>query len=101
MDVPKPRRAGHGASLRLLSQTRLIKQPKRRTVKHNLQLVDVNGEGEHNNGNIIVLPDDDTPSSKLDVDEIVINSRKYRVPEKTIRLDFWSKLGLGGRYVVA
>jgi hypothetical protein len=96
VDVPEPRRAGHGALL-ASSRHRLTHQPKRRTIKHNLQFLDINGQGEHNNGNIVVIPDDDAPSSKLDVDEVVINSRKYRVPEKTIRLDFWSKLGFGGR----
>jgi hypothetical protein len=64
-----------------------------------LQVLEINGTGQHNNGNIVVLPDEDAPSSKLDVNEVVINSRKYRVPEKTIRLDFWSKLGFGPRYV--
>lgn len=29
---------------------------------------------------------------KLNVDEVLINGRRYRVPERVITLDFWDKV---------
>lgn len=31
-------------------------------------------------------------AEKLDLDEVLINGRRYRVPERVIILDFWSKI---------
>lgn len=31
----------------------------------------------------------------MTVDEVLINGRRYRVPEKAIMLDFWNKVGRG------
>lgn len=49
-----------------------------------------------NNGNIVVMPDEEEDESRryppLKYEDMVINRRKYRVPEKIIKLDFWSKI---------
>jgi hypothetical protein len=46
-----------------------------------------------NNGNIEVLESGDASyKDKVLVDEVFINGRKYRVPERIIKLDFWNKL---------
>ncbi|KAJ8468625.1 hypothetical protein ONZ45_g17181 [Pleurotus djamor] len=53
----------------------------------------IKGSGQFNNGNIDVI-DSDTISSappKVPVDEVLINGRRYRVPEKTIIMDFWER----------
>jgi hypothetical protein len=56
--------------------------------------VDVEDRGAANNGNIVVIPDAE-PRPRLAYEDMVINKRKYRVPERIIRLDFWDKIGLG------
>ena len=50
---------------------------------------------QYNNGNIEVIhPELPTaaPNPRIAVDEVLINGRRYRIPEKIIVLDFWSKL---------
>lgn len=69
-------------------------QARRRTVRNNLETVDVGRRGTPNNGNITVVPDENAKQI-FDFEDMIINKRKYRVPEKIIRLDFWDKLGLG------
>ncbi|GFZ50835.1 hypothetical protein JCM24511_08593 [Saitozyma sp. JCM 24511] len=68
--------------------------PRRRTVRSGLETVDVEDRGAANNGNIVVIPDEE-PRPRLAYEDMVINKRKYRVPERIIRLDFWDKIGLG------
>ena len=34
-------------------------------------------------------------TEKLILDEVLINGRRYRVPERVIMLDFWSKISKG------
>ncbi|KAL1691417.1 hypothetical protein GGG16DRAFT_124900 [Schizophyllum commune] len=51
--------------------------------------------GQFNNGNIEIVPmerNTSQQSNKMDVDELTINGRRYRVPEKVIVLDFWNKV---------
>ena len=57
-------------------------------------MVDIDRRGQHNNGNITVIPDEEL-RQRIVFEDMTINKRKYRVPEKVIRLDFWDKLGLG------
>jgi hypothetical protein len=47
-----------------------------------------------NNGNIEVIPADKPEEKKrqMDFDEVHINGRRYRIPERVIVLDFWDKL---------
>ncbi|WVR09522.1 hypothetical protein IAU60_006590 [Kwoniella sp. DSM 27419] len=71
--------------------------PKRRTVRNGLQTVDIESLHQPNNGNIIVVPEPDPPHGPaLEYEDMVINRKKYRVPEKIIRLDFWEKLMKNG-----
>jgi hypothetical protein len=46
-----------------------------------------------NNGNVEIL--DVAASSthdKVSVDEVFINGKRYRIPERIIKLDFWDKV---------
>ena len=56
-------------------------------------VIEVAHPGEANNGNIEIL-DIETSSThdKFTVDEVFINGKRYRVPERIIKLDFWDKL---------
>ena len=56
---------------------------------------------QYNNGNIEVIhPELSTapPNPRIAVDEVLINGRRYRIPEKIIVLDFWSKLNKRDEY---
>ena len=68
--------------------------PKRRIPKSNPPLVDVTKSGQSNNGNIEIVPSETTSTSqdKLNVEEVLINGRRYRVPERVVILDFWDKI---------
>jgi len=58
-----------------------------------VETVDIDHRGMRNNGNITVVPDPEA-RELMDYEDMIINKKKYRVPEKIIRLDFWDKLGL-------
>ncbi|TXT15942.1 hypothetical protein VHUM_00445 [Vanrija humicola] len=64
---------------------------RRRTVKNGLQDVEVEDEGQRNNGNITIVEQEE-PRQAIPTEDMVINNKRYRVPEKIIQLDFWSKL---------
>lgn len=68
--------------------------PRRRTVRNGLETVDVESAGAHNNGNVSVV---EAPEVEPDIptDDMVINNKKYRVPERIIQLDFFNKLRAG------
>ena len=99
MDVPKSRRPDFSMfpdeSLRVHKLIPL-QQPKKRVPKNNAPPIDVTKLGQFNNGNIEIV---ETPSfrplnaqPKVNVDEVLINGRRYRVPERIILLDFWNKI---------
>ncbi|KAG1769455.1 hypothetical protein EV702DRAFT_698614 [Suillus placidus] len=68
-------------------------QPKRRVPKQNPPMIDITKPRQFNNGNIdIIHPQGTSMAEKLVLDEILINGRRYRVPEKVIMLDFWNKI---------
>ena len=55
-----------------------------------------------NNGNIEIIQADSIPPpviarNKVNVDEVLINGRRYRVPERVITLDFWDKIAKNRR----
>ncbi|KAF5391799.1 hypothetical protein D9757_001651 [Collybiopsis confluens] len=57
---------------------------------------EISNSGQYNNGNIEII---ETQSirpinfhPKVTVDEVLINGRRYRVPERIILLDFWNKI---------
>ncbi|KAI0085417.1 hypothetical protein BDY19DRAFT_996765 [Irpex rosettiformis] len=68
---------------------------KRRIPKSNAPPIEVSKVGEVNNGNIeVILPETAAAAPpKLAIDEVLINGRRYRVPEKVITMDFWNKTG--------
>ncbi|EKM55772.1 uncharacterized protein PHACADRAFT_256634 [Phanerochaete carnosa HHB-10118-sp] len=74
-----------------------ILQPKKRIPKNNAPPIEVMKPGQFNNGNIEVTQPEtpNAPPPKLIVDEVLINGRRYRVPERVITMDFWSKTGKG------
>ncbi|KAL0578257.1 hypothetical protein V5O48_003752 [Marasmius crinis-equi] len=72
---------------------------KRRIPKQNATPVEISKPSQWNNGNIEILESDISPpvdtQRKVAVDEVLINGRRYRVPERIILLDFWNKLNKG------
>lgn len=71
-----------------------IKMPKRRIPKQNAPPIEITKPKQFNNGNIEVTQPQTVSGvqSKVAVDEVLINGRRYRVPERVIKLDFWSKI---------
>ncbi|KAH7927720.1 hypothetical protein BV22DRAFT_1006394 [Leucogyrophana mollusca] len=69
-----------------------VLQPKRRIPKQDAP-IDITKPRQFNNGNIdIIHPQAASVAEKLVLDEVLINGRRYRVPERVIMLDFWSKI---------
>ncbi|KAF8582197.1 hypothetical protein K439DRAFT_1635501 [Ramaria rubella] len=68
--------------------------PKRRVPKQVQPISDITARNRPNNGNIDIIPADNAAekSKKMKVDEVHINGRRYRIPERVIVLDFWDKL---------
>ncbi|EJD05666.1 uncharacterized protein FOMMEDRAFT_145119 [Fomitiporia mediterranea MF3/22] len=68
--------------------------PKMRTPRTSGPPIDITETRQRNNGNIEVINSDipQRVEEKMAVDEVLINGRKYRVPERIIMLDFWSKV---------
>ncbi|KAF9052736.1 hypothetical protein BJ165DRAFT_1400148 [Panaeolus papilionaceus] len=69
--------------------------PKKRIPKHSAPAIEITKPRQFNNGNIEVIHPEQPaslPHSPLIADEVLINGRRYRVPEKIIVLDFWNKL---------
>lgn len=71
--------------------------PKRRIPKQNAPPIEITKTKQFNNGNIEVIQPQSSASAqnKVAVDEVLINGRRYRVPERVIKLDFWSKISSG------
>lgn len=70
-----------------------LQMPKKR-VPRQMAPVEVTKPGQWNNGNIeIIHPETSSPivSTKVAVDEVLINGRRYRVPERVITMDFWNR----------
>ncbi|KAH8102869.1 hypothetical protein BXZ70DRAFT_756100 [Cristinia sonorae] len=70
-----------------------ILKPKNRIPRH-AQPIDVSKPGETNNGNVEVVQSEGflvTQPAKMTIEEVLINGRRYRVPEKIITMDFWNK----------
>ncbi|KAI0637273.1 hypothetical protein C8Q77DRAFT_558604 [Trametes polyzona] len=77
-----------------------ILQPKRRIPRANVTPIEITKPHQWNNGIIEVMNADAAPPPvvtppKLNVDEVLINGRRYRVPERIITLDFWDKVNKG------
>ncbi|EGN96125.1 hypothetical protein SERLA73DRAFT_170540 [Serpula lacrymans var. lacrymans S7.3] len=75
------------------NHTDQVLHPKRRTPKQNVTTIDIAKPNQFNNGNIDIVHPQATPViPKLVMDEVLINGRLYKVPEKVIMLDFWNKV---------
>ena len=89
----------------ILKVTIRAQHPKRRIPKQNTQLLEITKLNERNNGNIDIIHPQaaSTSENKVVADEVSINGRRYRVPERVIILDFWGKVGKvqsqGARFV--
>jgi hypothetical protein len=72
---------------------------KRRIPKQNANTIEITKPNQFNNGNIEVIHPETASRlpQKVSVDEVLINGRRYRVPERVITLDFWGKLGRVGK----
>ncbi|KAI0822645.1 hypothetical protein BC628DRAFT_1326876 [Trametes gibbosa] len=74
-----------------------ILQAKRRIPRMNATPIEITKPRQWNNGIIEIINTDAVPPpavapAKLNVDEVLINGRRYRVPERIITLDFWNKV---------
>ncbi|CAL1703942.1 unnamed protein product [Somion occarium] len=69
----------------------ILKLKKR--IPRQSQPIEVTKPGQFNNGNIEIIHPELSPivQSKVAVDEVLINGRRYRVPERVITMDFWNK----------
>ncbi|KIL69543.1 hypothetical protein M378DRAFT_156743 [Amanita muscaria Koide BX008] len=69
---------------------------KRRIPKQNGAPIEITEANQFNNGNIeIIYPEavsSTQQTARIPADEVLINGRRYRVPERVILLDFWSRL---------
>jgi len=70
-----------------------VKRVKHRIPRQNPVMIDVARPGQVNNGNIEILDvGPSSPHDKVAVDEVFINGKRYRIPERIIKLDFWDKV---------
>ena len=68
-------------------------KPKRRILKQNTTPIEITKPNQPNNGNIEIINNIfSLQEEKVLVDEISINGRRYRVPERVVKLDFWNKV---------
>ncbi|KAF7796545.1 hypothetical protein EIP86_007725 [Pleurotus ostreatoroseus] len=74
-----------------------VLQPKHRIPKANAPPIDITKPGQWNNGNIeVIQPESAVPMPpRFHVDEVLINGRRYRVPERIITMDFWNRTKKG------
>ncbi|KAJ2916057.1 hypothetical protein MD484_g4390, partial [Candolleomyces efflorescens] len=69
--------------------------PKRRIPKNHTTPIDISKPRQYNNGNIEIVQSEPLAAQtkpKVQVDEVLINGRRYRVPERIVILDFWNRL---------
>lgn len=80
-----------------IAAAKLTNFKRKRVPKTSGTPVDIRETNQFNNGNIEVMVSDESRHSaeSISVDEVLINGRKYRVPERIIILDFWNKLRRG------
>jgi hypothetical protein len=99
MDVSKPRGSGICAltftsPFLCLQGWNLHQKPKRRLPKQNSGFIEITKPRQRNNGNVEVVQSDylTAEEQKVLADEVMINGRRYRIPERVIRLDFWNRI---------
>jgi hypothetical protein len=67
-------------------------KPKKRTLKTGMTEELVTRPGVKNNG-IIEILDPEGERKRIEYENAYINGKRYKVPERIIHLDFWSKIG--------
>lgn len=72
-----------------------ILQPKKRLLKHGVEVVNVTQPGQPNNG-LVEIIDEEAEKRRIAYENMFINGKRYKVPERIIHLDFWTKLGIKG-----
>ncbi|KAI0362764.1 hypothetical protein OH77DRAFT_1389108 [Trametes cingulata] len=77
-----------------------VLQPKHRIPRAHATPIEITKPRQWNNGIIEVVNMDAAPPPavvppRFNVDEVLINGRRYRVPERIITLDFWDKVSKG------
>jgi len=97
MDVSKSCRPSSCRSSSFIYHSRLSphpQPPKRRIPKQNAPPIEITKPKQTNNGHIEIIHPQTalTNQNKVVVDEVLINGRRYRVPERVVVLDFWSKV---------
>ncbi|KAL0947267.1 hypothetical protein HGRIS_013389 [Hohenbuehelia grisea] len=94
LDPPLAHMPGFGKKWMCPNHAEQLIPSKRRIPKVNAAPIEVTQTRQFNNGNIEVVLSDTTPfaAPRVDVDEVLINGRRYRVPERVVMLDFWSKV---------
>lgn len=111
VDVPESCRTRLGklscrsvpVSYRLTLRPLPLQQPKRRIPRANATPIEITKPRQWNNGSIEIIQAEIGPppapqaQDKLNVDEVLINGRRYRVPERIITLDFWDKVARNRR----
>jgi hypothetical protein len=82
---------------------RATQNPKRRIPKQNAPPIEVTKPHQYNNGSIDIIqhrvPPQSSTNTPVSMDEVLINGRRYRVPEQVILLDFWRKVSGGGLHL--
>lgn len=60
-----------------------------------MEVIHVTQCGQPNNG-LVEIIDTEAEKRRLAYENMFINGKRYKVPERIIRLDFWTKLGIKG-----
>ncbi|XP_006458322.1 hypothetical protein AGABI2DRAFT_183411 [Agaricus bisporus var. bisporus H97] len=100
LDPPLPSMPPYNKKWMCPNHSEKVLPIKRRVPKSNpYPAIEINRPGQSNNGNVDIIPSETTTpiqqSNRIATDEVLINGRRYRVPERTIILDFWGKLNKG------
>ncbi|TFK42813.1 hypothetical protein BDQ12DRAFT_293915 [Crucibulum laeve] len=95
LDPPLPTMPPYNKKWMCPNHSERILPSKRRIPKQNVSPIEITKPRLFNNGNIEVTQPETpsiAPNPSVNVDEVLINGRRYRVPERIIVLDFWNKL---------
>ncbi|KII88879.1 hypothetical protein PLICRDRAFT_588854 [Plicaturopsis crispa FD-325 SS-3] len=95
LDPPLPSMPTFGKKWMCPNHADQILKPKRRIPKQNAPPIEIDKPNQFNNGNIEVIQSQTLAANEIKpvaVDEVFINGRRYRVPERVITLDFWNKV---------
>ncbi|KAG5645034.1 hypothetical protein DXG03_007213 [Asterophora parasitica] len=107
--VGRPKRKDKGKAKEVDPAVRVKEEPKAVSLltpdppvsNLNATPIEITKPHQFNNGNIEIIHPEAIRTipqvPKLAVDEVLINGRRYRVPERVIVLDFWNKLNKSER----